>query len=178
MSPIGAKGCCQSLGHTPNTTFTTASRGLLPQYHRPPPFHSCLLTVSRMLFKSKSDPIILLLSHTTPPKVLTMANMPAKAGFQYSLTSHLANATGLLHSPTWLPCQACNMRSPSSRAFALALPSALLLCLLQVLALIPPSLHLGLCSGPSGEHSRTLAPSREALPLSNPCSALCICTCT
>lgn len=76
-----------------------------------------------------------------PSKILTLANMPAKSGVRSKPTSHPANTTDLLPAPT---LASRNMQSPPSRALALALPSALLRSLLQVLALIPPSLRLGL----------------------------------
>lgn len=95
-------------------------------YHLPP-WASCLNTAGLLvstLASVRSDGCfskvnqILSPSCSHPSEALTMANMPAKS---HILPMPQARSP----PPPWLPCQSWNLQSPSSRALALALPSAL-----------------------------------------------------
>lgn len=133
------------MNHTPNTTATCCPPGepvasLLLAFSIPPlPLLQSAGSLSKV--NQITSP-----SCSPPSKVLTRGKIPAESALWYCLTLHPAISTSLLCSPTLFPCRSWNTPIPSSRALALALPSAGRL-LLQVLALIPPSLHPGFCSG-------------------------------
>lgn len=103
-------GWCPSLHCTPHTT----SASLLG--FCPPPFHSCLMTINRILSKSESDRITLLISTLLP-----IAKMLRNQVFGTDWRCILSSPSTHSISPPGF-CQSLNMPSPYSWAFALALP--------------------------------------------------------
>lgn len=155
-------------------------------YHLPP-WASCLNTAGLLvstLASVQSDGCFSKVnqipspSYSHPSEAHTMANMLAKARLQYRAISHSADATGSLPSPTLASLPILESAKPIQQGPCSGSSFCASASLLQVLALIPPSLTSpgSLLRLPSGEHSLTV-PSQEAPRLSNPRSALGSCTC-